>query len=412
MAPRPHCVILGAGVGGHFAAEALRQAGYDGRVTLVGAEGVLPYDRPPLSKAFLQGQKAAGDLFFKPDEFYREHDVDLLVDAPAETVDVGGRRLALAGGRHLSYDALLIVTGASPIRLRQPGFDLPGVRYLRSLADAEALRADLERARHLLVVGAGFIGCEVAASARALGRAVTVVDLLDAPMVRAVGAELGQLYADLHRAHGVDLRLGASVTELRGHGRVEEAVLADGERMACDLVVVGVGVRPATGVVAGTAVAVGRGILVDERCATNVPSIYAAGDVAEWEHPALGRRLLVEHFDNAGMQGAAAAKAIAGQPEPYAPVPSFWSDQYDATLQYYGYPIPWDAVVLRGEPEALSVTAFYLSEGRVVAAAMVNRSREHRAARRLVAAGAVVDPATLADPGTDLRALSRQVAGE
>ncbi|HET9016546.1 MAG TPA: FAD-dependent oxidoreductase [Thermomicrobiaceae bacterium] len=412
MAARSRCVVLGAGVGGHFAVEALRKAGFDGAVTLVGAEGVRPYDRPPLSKAFLQGAKGADDLFFRPPEFYRDLDVELLPAAPAETVDVAGRRLRLADGDEIPYDALLIVTGASPIRLRLPGFDLPGVHYLRSLADGEALRADLDRAERVLVVGAGFIGSEVAACARVLGRAVTLVDLLEAPMVGALGDELGRLYAGLHRSHGVELRMGSGVVELRGQGRVEEAVLAGGERVACDLVVVGVGVRPETRVVAGTPVAVGRGILVDEYGATSVPGIYAAGDVAEWVHPGLGVRLLVEHFDNAGMQAAAAARAIAGQPEPYAPVPSFWSDQYDTTLQYYGYPLRWDAVVLRGEPESPSVTAFYLAEGRVTGAAMLNRPREHRPARRLVAARAAIDPAVLADPATDLRALSRQFQGE
>ena len=412
MTPRQRCVILGAGVGGHFAVQALREAGYDGEVTLVGAEGVRPYDRPPLSKAFLQGAKTADGLFFKPPEFYRELDVELRLEAPVERVDIESHRLVLSGGGSMPFDTLLIVTGASPIRLRQPGFDLPGVRYLRSLADAEALRADLQRAGRVLVVGAGFIGSEVTASARALGREVTLVDLLEAPMVRAIGDELGRRYAELHRSHGVDLRLGASVVELRGDGHVEEAVLADGESLACDLVVVGVGVRPETSVVAGTPVAVGRGILVDEHGATNVPGVYAAGDVAEWVHPALGRRLLVEHFDNAGMQAASAARAVAGQPESYAPVPSFWSDQYDTTLQYYGYPIPWDAVVLRGDLDGFPVTAFYLAEGRVIAAAMVNRPREHRAARRLIAAGAAVDPAALADPATDLRALARGLPGE
>ncbi|MDI3340274.1 MAG: FAD/NAD(P)-binding oxidoreductase [Sphaerobacter sp.] len=412
MARRPVSVLLGAGVAGHFAADALRQAGFDGQVLLIGAEPVRPYDRPSLSKGFLQGQKEADALFFRPEAFYRERDIELLLGRRAVALDVAARRVALDSGESVRYDKLLIATGAGPIRPRLPGFDLSGVHVLRSLADATALREDLAAAERVVIVGAGFIGCEVAASARALGRAVTLVDLLTAPMGHVLGDELAAVYAELHRAHGVDLRMGRRVVELRGQGRVEEAVLDDGTRLVCDVVVVGVGVRPEAGLAADAGLAVDRGILVDEHGATSALDVYAAGDVAYWWHPTLGRRLMVEHFDHAGMQGAAVGRAMAGQPESYAPVPSFWTDQYDTTLQYYGYPIGWDQVVLRGEPSAFAVSAFYLVGGRVVAAAMLNRPKEHRAARRLVAARAAVEPAVLADPDTDLRALAKQLAGE
>lgn len=410
MSRRPVYVLLGAGVAGHFAADALRQAGFDGQVLLIGAEPVRPYDRPALSKGILQGTKEPQAIVFQPEEFYREREIDLLLGRAAVAFDPAARRVVLDSGESVSYDRLLITTGANPIRPRLPGIDLPGVHVLRSLADAEALRAGLLAAERVLVIGAGFIGSEVAASARALGREVILLDLLPAPMSRVLGPELAAVYADLHRAHGVDLRMGRGVAQLRGRDRVEEAVLDDGTRLDCDLVVLGVGVRPAVDLATAAGLAVDDGILVDEHCATSAPGVYAAGDVATWWHPALGRRIRVEHFDNAGEQGAAAGRAMAGQPEPYAPVPSFWTDQYDTTLQYYGYPVPWDQVVLRGDAAAFSVTAFYLAEGRIVAAAMLNRPKEHRSARRLVAAGAAVDPAVLANPDTDLRALSRQFA--
>lgn len=410
MGSRPSYLLLGGGIASHFAADALRQAGFDGQITLIGAEPVRPYDRPSLSKSYLQGQKPAEDLFFQPAEFYREREIDLMLGREARSIDLESQRVTFDSGETLPYDKLLIATGAKPIQPRQPGFDLHGVHYLRTVADSTQLRAALEAAEQVVIVGASFIGCEVAASARALGRNVTLVDRLPSPMQHALGDELAAIYDELHRAQGVTLRMGHLVVELRGDdaGNVAEAVLDNGERLPCDLVVVGVGVQPDLPAFTGAAPTLDNGILVDEFCATSIPNVYAAGDVANWWHPELKRYIRVEHFDNAGMQGAAAGKAMAGQPEAYAPVPSFWTDQYDTTLQYYGYPLPWDQVVLRGEPADRAVTAFYLSEGRVVAAAMLNRPREHRSARRIVAARASIDPNVLADPATDLRALSRQ----
>lgn len=407
MAGRRACVILGGGVAAYGAAEALRAAGFDGPVTLVSAEPVVPYDRTTLSKAFLQGQKTVEEILLKPAEHYQGLGIELRLGQRASAVDLDRRELVLEPGERLPFDTLLIATGAEPVRLRLPGFDLPGVRYLRSLADAQALREDLSRAERVLVVGCGFIGTEVAASARMLGKQVTVVDLLPVPLAGPLGEEVGSILAEVHRRHGVELRLGQKVAELRGHRRAEEVALESGERIACDLVVVGVGVRPAVALFQGSGLQIEDGILVDERCATGVPGVYAAGDVANWWHPAIGRRLRVEHFDNAAQQGAAAARAIAGDPRPYAPVPYFWSDQYDLNLQYAGYPGPWDQVVLRGDPAAPSVTAFYLRQGVVEAVVTINRLRELRPGRRLVEARARVDPAVLADPATDLRALAQ-----
>lgn len=411
MSTGPHYVILGGGLAGYSAAKTLRLAGFEGRVTLIGEEPVPPYERPPLSKSFLQGKKTAQELAFQSIEEYERLGIELVLGQRATGIDVAARRVTLGGGETLAFDKLLIATGASPIRLSQPGFDLPGVCYLRTLADARAIAERLEGAGSVLVLGAGFIGSEVAASLRILGHEVTLVDLLPAPMARSLGEEIGQIYAEVHRRHGVELRMLTGVRELRGHRRVEEAVLDDGERVACDLVVIGVGVRPEIGLFKDTGIEIERGIVVDEHCQTNIPGIYAAGDVAQWWHPVIERRLLVEHYDNAALQGAAAAKAMLGQPEPYAPLPYFWSDQYDVNLQFVGYPGHWEQQVLRGDPHAQepSLTIFYLRHDEVQGAITINRPRDLRPARRLCEARARIDPDILADVEVDLRALSRQI---
>ncbi len=410
MAARPTYLILGGGLAGHAAAETLRALGFDGRVVLVAAEPEPPYERPPLSKGFLQGKTPLERVFLATPERYAQIDVDLLLATRAVAVDLAARRVALSSGEALGFDKLLIATGATPVRLDLPGFDLPGVHTLRTLADARAIRADLERAERVLVVGAGFIGAEVAASARLLGKAVTLVDVLDAPLAAALGERIGRIYARIHARHGVDLRMGTRVVALRGSGRVEEAVLAGGERIACQAVVVGVGVRPEVSLFAEAGLALDNGIAVDERCRTSAPGVYAAGDVASWWHPALQRRIRVEHFDNAALQGAAAAREMLGQGAPYAPVPYFWSDQYDVNLQFAGYTGPYEASVERGDPEAPALTVFYLSGGLVRAAVTVNRPRDLRPARKLIEAGARLDPAALGDEAVDLRALARQAA--
>ncbi len=408
MTALPVYVILGGGLAGHRAAMALRDAEFDGEVIIIGDEPARPYDRTFLSKAFLQGTKDSSDLFFQSEDEYADWEVDLLPGTRATAVDFATRRLTLDSGDTLGFDKLLIATGASPVRLRQPGFDLPGVHYLRTLADAQAIQSGITDGTRVVVVGASFIGSEVAASARMLGANVTLVDPVSAPMATALGEEIGRIFAGIHREHGVDLRMSTRVVELRGHGRVEEAVTAEGERIPCDLAVVGVGVRPETGLFAGTGLEIENGIVVDQFCATNIPGVYAAGDVANWWHAALERRIRVEHFDNAALQGAVAGRSMAGMPEAYAPVPYFWTDQYDVNLQYAGFPGRADEIVLRGDPNAASLTVFYLANGRIQAVATINQSRDLRPARQLIEAGARVDPAILADPKTDLRALARQ----
>ena len=411
MTVRPRFAIVGAGLAGHSAATTLREAGFDGEIVLIGDEAARPYERPPLSKQFLQGKKLLDELFFHSLEQYAEHGIELRLGRHATALDVARQQLTLDDGEIVAYDKLLLTTGASPIRLRQPGFDLPGVHYLRTLTDAAELGEQLRQSgRHVVVIGAGFIGSEVAASARMLGNEVTLIDLLPLPMVTALGETLGELFAEVHRRQGVVLRMQSRVDELRGEGRVEEAILADGERITCDLVVVGVGVRPNVELAKQAGIETDNGIVVNEFSETSAPNVYAAGDVAHWWHPGHGRRFRVEHYDNAGEHGAAAARSMLGLSEPFIPLPYFWSDQYDINLQYVGYPEAWDQLVLRGDLAEFAVTAFFLSHGQVCAAATINRPRELRSVRRLCEARAVIDPVTLADPATDLRALSRNAS--
>ncbi len=398
------CVVVGAGVAAFGFANAIREVGYQGRVTMIGAEPVMPYERPPLSKQFLAGQKQVDELFFRPLSFYQERSIELVLGDPVQVIDLDAREVRLASGRREGFDQLVLATGAAPIRPPIPGVELPGVFVLRSLGDANALREALAQAERVLVIGGGFIGCEVAASARQLGKAVTLVEVLPVLLGRVLGEVVGQAITRVHERRGVRLRLGRRVMALEGRERIERAVLDNGEIIPCDLVVLGVGVRPVIPEVSGD-LRFEDGVVVDETCAARAPGVWAAGDVARWRHPRLGQWIRVEHYDNALAQGAAVAKAVAGEPEPYAPVPSFWSDQYDLTIQQYGYPVEWEDVVIRGDLEEPAFTAFYLRAGRIVGAVVVRRPREMRPARRLVEAMAEVDRAILADLSIDLRTL-------
>lgn len=410
MANLSTIVIVGASVAGGRAVETLRDRGFDGRIVLVGAEPDRPYERPPLSKGVLQGTYPVERLFLRPSAYYAEHAIELRLGTPATGLDPAARLVTLATGEQLRYDKLLIATGATPRRLRVPGADLDGVVYLRTLRDAIDLRAALLDATRVVVVGAGFIGLEVAASARSLGRAVTVLEAAPVPLARALGPTMGAVCAAIHRDHGVDLRLSCQIAAIRGSRRAEEVVLADGQTIPCDLVVVGVGVAPAVEWLAGSGLAIENGVVVDEFTQTSLPDVHAAGDVANWWHPRLGERLRVEHDDNAQNQGIAAALAMIGMREPYAPVPYFWSDQYDLTLQYVGHAHGDEAIVLRGDVARRSFTAFYLAGDRIRAAFAIGRPREIMATRRLIRAGGAVDPAKLADETIDLRALAKAAA--
>jgi 3-phenylpropionate/trans-cinnamate dioxygenase ferredoxin reductase subunit len=397
-------VVVGASLAGGTAAATLRDEGYDGRIVLVGAEAELPYERPPLSKGYLKGETAREKLLVRPEGFWEEHEVELELGTPAARIDPDAREVELADGRRLRYGRLLVATGGRNRRLRVPGAELRGVLDLRTIADSEVIGETARLAGRAVVVGMGFIGSEVAASLRQLGLEVTCVEPFAVPLERALGAEVGGAIAELHREQGVVARYGEGVTAFEGAHTVERVVTSSGERIECDFVVVGVGIEPAVEVVAGSGVEVDNGIVVDELCRTSVEGIWAAGDVARHQHPLFGL-VRVEHWRNAIEQGAAAARSLLGKGAPYGEVHWFWSDQYDANIQYTGHHTGWDELVVRGSIDARKFVAFYLVQGVVRAAAAVDSGRDLRRTQALIRAQTPVDPALLRDPEVDLRTL-------
>lgn len=409
---KPPVVVAGASLAGASAVEALRREGYDGRLVLVGAETHAPYDRPQLSKGLLLGTIPDAKVTLRDASFYAAQGVELRLGTRATGLDVAERMLLLDGGERLAFDKLLIATGGAARRLAIPGAELPGMVTLRTLDDALALRVALGEVAaaggRVVVVGAGFIGTEVAAACRQLGIAVTVLEVLPALLGGVLGDEIGTVLAEVHRAHGVELRLGEGIAAVRGAGRVEEVVTAAGATIPCALVIVGVGMRPADTWLHDSGLALGDGVLVDEWCETNVPGIFAAGDVANWPYHLTGERVRLEHEDNALRQGEAAGRNMLGVPErrrSYTPVPYFWSDQYDLKLQYVGHTHTWDKVVLRGSTRENNFVAFYLDQGRLRAALAVNRVRDVAPLKRLIAADLALDPAALADDAVTLKSL-------
>ncbi len=406
MAPTETIVVVGASLAGGRAVETLRQEGFAGRIVLIGAEADRPYERPPLSKTVLRGEGVEEKIFLRPPEYYDEQSIELRLGARATALRPAERQVTLSDGHSVDYDKLLIATGARVRQLRAPGIDLPGVYYLRSLADARTIRDASREASRIVVVGAGFIGAEVAASSRMIGKDVAVLEMLPVPLQRALGDVVGGIYGEIHRDHGVDLRLNEGITEFRGHGRLEQVVTSSGATIDCDLAVVGVGVQPDVDWLADSGLLLQNGIVVDEFQRTNLPDVFAAGDVANWWHPTLGERLRIEHYENAQNQGVAAAKSMLGAGEPYAPVPYFWSDQYDLNLQYVGHASGQDEIVFRGDPASRKFLVFYLRDGRIRAALGINRHREVSAARRLIRDGVPASREQLADEQVDLRRLA------
>ncbi|HEX5265769.1 MAG TPA: FAD-dependent oxidoreductase, partial [Acidimicrobiales bacterium] len=342
-------VIVGASLAGAKAAETLRKEGFDGGVVLVGEETFRPYERPPLSKDLLRGDVGPEKAYVHDESFYADNGIDLRLSCRVESIDVGARRVGLAGGEQVPYDSLLLATGAAPRRVSVPGADLAGVHYLRTLADSESLAAAVRSAGRVAVIGAGWIGSEVAASARQMGAEVSMIEAAPVPLVRVLGPELGAFYRDVHADHGVDLHVGVGLQELRGSGSVEEVVLADGTVIAADVVVVGVGVTPRVELAEAAGLELDNGVVTDQFLAASVPGVYAAGDVASAWHPVLERRVRLEHWSSALNQGPVAARNILGRSTPYEKLPYFFSDQYDVGMEYTGLAMDWDEVVFRGD---------------------------------------------------------------
>ena len=406
-------VIVGASLAGAKAAEALRAGGFDGQLVLCGEEPERPYERPPLSKGYLLGDEDRDSVYVHPHQWYADHDVDLRLEARVTAVEPATRRVRLADGEELRYDRLLLATGASPRRLQVPGDDLEGVHYLRTAADSERLRAALRRcgnrAGRVVVVGAGWIGLEVAAAARTYGTEVTIIEPERTPLYRVLGPELGEVFADLHRSKGVRLLLDSAVTEFRGEaGSVRSVLTSGGEVLPADVVVVGVGVQPNAELAVGAGLTVDDGVRVDASLRSSDPNIYAAGDVAAVQSPLLGRRLRVEHWANALDGGAAAGRSMLGEDVSYDRVPYFFSDLYDLGMEYAGHTGPgeYDRVVYRGDKQGLEFVAFWLSGGRVVAGMNVNVWDVNDDIKALIRAGHPTDPDKLTDPAVPLSDLA------
>jgi 3-phenylpropionate/trans-cinnamate dioxygenase ferredoxin reductase component len=404
-------VIVGASLAGAKAAETLRQDGFDGRVVLVGAENERPYERPPLSKDYLRGEVGREKVYVHDEGFYAKHDIELRVGRTAVRLDTSSGELELDDGERLRYDRLLLATGAEPRRLLIPGSDLDGVLYLRSVQDSDALRERLDRGGSVVIVGAGWIGAEVAASARQRGLEVTVVEPASVPLERVLGAEVGAIYRVIHTDQGVRMLMGTRVEAFEGDMAVERVRTRDGRELDCDFVVVGVGVEPRIHLATQARLAVDDGILVDEQLQTSVPGVFAAGDVANAQHPFYGERIRVEHWANALNQGPAAARNMLGQSVAYNRLPYFFSDQYDVGMEYSGFALTWDRVVFRGDPATREFVAFWLVEDRVVAGMNVNVWDVTDPIKRLISARVAVDDRRLADPDVPLDEIASPARG-
>ncbi len=402
-------VIVGASLGGAKAAEALRAAGYDGQVVLLGTETELPYERPPLSKGYLLGNAERETIYVHPRDWYTEADIDLRLGVTATAIDRAAHEVVLADGSRIGYTKLLLTTGSSPRRLQIPGADLDGVLYLRSAGDSDRIKALLGVVDRIAVIGAGWIGLEITAAAREAGVAVTVLEAAELPLLRVLGPEVASVFAELHAEHGVDLRFGVQVTDITGSdGHADGVRLSDGTRIQADAVIVGIGITPNTELAVAAGLDVRNGVQVDAQLRSSDPDIYAAGDVASAFHPLLGKHIRVEHWANALNQPQAAAKAMAGEHVNYERVPYFFSDQYDLGMEYAGYvePDEYDEVVFRGDVDRREFVAFWLGNGsRVLAGMNVNVWDVNDAIQALVRGRQPVDKAALADPAMSLESL-------
>jgi 3-phenylpropionate/trans-cinnamate dioxygenase ferredoxin reductase subunit len=401
-------VIVGGGQAAAAAAEELRNRAFDGEIVLLSNEHEYPYERPPLSKEYLLTGDAS-ELYFKPAEWYAANNVEVNFGVTVTAVDPKAKVLTLDDGSEQTYDKLLITTGGRPRVIES--FTGSRVRYLRDKADADKMSAELTEGTTLVVVGAGFVGCEVAASARKRGVEVIVLEALDAPMKRALGDDVGHAMAAIHRHNGVDVRLSTTISSVTESGD-KMVITTDGGTIEADYVLVAIGMTPNTELLDGSGIEVDNGVVVDEFCRSSDPDVYAAGDVANaWDHER-GDRVRVEHYDNAAKQGAAAAANMLGAQEPHSDAHWFWSDQYEHNLQAVGLATDYDQVVIRREdPDAPAFAAFYVKDNKVQAAFALDNSKEILRVRKLIAAGTEVTAEQLADPSVDLRKVGRPERG-
>ena len=398
-------VIVGAGQAAAQASASLRQWGYDGGITVIGEESHLPYQRPPLSKAFLKGELAAERLFLKPVSFYEDNHIDMILGTPVEALDRGSRSVRLTNGMSIKYGKLILATGSRPRTLPVPGASLDGVLPLRGIDDVDDLRPRLDTGGRLVIVGAGYIGLEVAAVARQLGLDVTVLEAMDRVLARVTSPGMSDFYQSVHRDKGVDIRLNARLESFveGDHGRVAGVKLADGEVIDCNVVLVGIGILPNQELATGAGIATKDGILVDRDARTNDPDIYAIGDCARRPLVHYGRDGRLESVHNAIEQGKIAASHILGRPRPKEDAPWFWSDQYDLKLQIAGLSAGADEVIVRGTPGEGPFATFYLRNGRLISVDAVNAAPEYMVGKKLIAQNAMVASGALQDTSTNMK---------
>jgi 3-phenylpropionate/trans-cinnamate dioxygenase ferredoxin reductase subunit len=408
MATDTTYLIVGASLAGAKAAQTLREQGFDGPLMLIGEERERPYERPPLSKDYLQGKAERETIYVHPAGWYADHDVDLRLGMAVTGVDPAAHEVTLADDTRVRYAKLLLTTGSTPRRLPVPGAGLDRVLYLRRVADSDRIKDAFRSASRVAVIGAGWIGLETAAAGRAAGVQVTMLERGELPLLRVLGREAAKVFAGLHRDHAVDLRCGVQVAEITGSdGRASGVQLADGSHIEADAVIVGVGITPATQLAMEAGLEVDNGIRVDAQLRSSDPDIYAAGDVANAFHPLLGRHIRVEHWANALHQPQTAAKAMLGQDVAYDRVPYFYTDQYDLGVEYSGYVEPdrYDQVVFRGNVEERKFIAFWLAGGRVMAGMNVNIWDVTEVIQALIRSGKAVEASRLADPQVPLETL-------
>ncbi len=401
-------VIVGAGHGGAQVAIALRQCGYTGSITMVGREAYLPYDRPSLSKDYLSGEKPFDRIMLRPATFWADRSVDILLSRSVVSVDADQRRLVLDDGSTIGYGNLIWATGGEPRRLSYPGAELDGIHEIRTKSDVDRLVGDLpDAAAHVLIVGGGYVGLEAAAVLIKRGCRVTLLEALPRVLARVAGEALSRFYEQEHRAHGVDLRLDTTIRQIDGDGsRVTGVTLSDGEKIVCDAIIVGIGIDPAIAPLAAAGATCDNGVLVDEHCRTSLPNVYAIGDcAAHASRFADGAVIRLESVQNAADMAMTVAKYLCGTPTPYSATPWFWSNQYDLRLQTVGLSIGHDLAVVRGDVAERRFSVVYLRAGQVIALDCVNATKDYLAGRKLVEAGARIEPDLLRQTDRPLNAL-------
>jgi 3-phenylpropionate/trans-cinnamate dioxygenase ferredoxin reductase subunit len=409
--PSPIFCVVGAGLAGGRAAVSLRDRGFDGRLLLIGSEADPPYERPPLSKSYLRGELLRDKLFISTPESYSALSIEWRPQATVEAIARGEHQLRLAGGERIQFDRLLLATGSRPRTIAAPGAQLPGVVTYRTISDADSFRAELEHQPDVVVVGGGFLGSELAVAARRRGCRVTLIEAGQA-LLAPLGQVVGEYCADLHRQAGVELVFGETVASFQGGTRLEQVLLHGGRILPCDLALVCVGAEPNSELAAEARLDVDSGVLIDVNCRSSDEAIFAAGDVASRWSPRWNRRLRVEHYDNAHLQGLYVAGAMLDEAGIYDPVPYFWTEQYDAMVQLVGVFEPGDQEVLRGEPGSGRFSVFYLRQGSISACVAVNRFQDLSAARRLIGSRIAVDEDTLSKSSLDLREWSHRAVEE